>query len=637
MSLKRATGLVVAAVLVAAAPAAGAKANGLLAYGAAGSIYSIDAAGGAPVLVHNGFLPAFSPDGTRIAFEQLLPDSTYEIVVARADGSTPARIGTNPIQTKLVWSPDGSRIAFISGSYSSGFGVAVAKADGSGSATVSLDASADAPPSWSADGSEVAFTTTNDTDIAIVKADGSGRRLLVQDVTHDLAPSWSPDGSQIAFLRESYGNFLLYTIRADGSGLHQLGQTYADTAAPPAWSPDSSRLLFAGRKQLGYSRYGPYYRSDVYTIGADGAGERQLTDSRSYQAGSNPGWSPDGQRIVFTSGRESTGAGPQLFVMNSDGSCETQLTSGIVQMSLPSWQARTSAPPADPLRCAALSLAGTLDASTDHPALDEGRIYVYRGVITNNGNVTSDPLRLATQDESPFSYISASASTGSCAIGPRVSCTLPALPPGSTVDVEFRFNVFVTGTFDIEPAVDGTGNTPDGDASDDADRQYRQFPFCEISTQHGSTLRAGGDDDLICGTVGADAIFAAAGDDRVFGGLGRDLVHAGAGVDEIDGGGGTDFVYGEGDRDRIHGGNGDDVLNGGSGNDILWGDFGGDFLKGGPGADRFLGGYGNDLVDSRDGLTEHVYCGDGTDRVEADLRDIVSSDCEKVVRRPAAR
>jgi hypothetical protein len=62
---------------------------------------------------------------------------------------------------------------------------------------------------------------------------------------------------------------------------------------------------------------------------------------------------------------------------------------------------------------------------------------------------------------------------------------------------------------------------------------------------------------------------------------------------------------------------------------------GGDYLKGGLGADRFLGGYGNDLIDSPDGSIEHVYCGHGTDRVEADLRDIVSTDCEEVVRRRA--
>src|SRR3954447_3181168 len=227
MSLKRTTGLLVAAALVAAAPAAGAKGNGRLAYGSNGAIYSIDPAGGAPALVHDGFLPAFSPDGTRIAFAELLPDSTYEIVVAGADGSSPQPIATNQIQSKLVWSPDGARIAFISGNYSSGFGVTVAKADASGSAAVSSDASADASPSWSPDGAEIAFTTTNDTDIAVVEADGTGRRLLIQDATPDTAPSWSPDGSQIAFLRAgSFGGFfLLYTIRPDGSGLRQLGRT----------------------------------------------------------------------------------------------------------------------------------------------------------------------------------------------------------------------------------------------------------------------------------------------------------------------------------------------------------------------------------------------------------------------------
>ena len=58
--------------------------------------------------------------------------------------------------------------------------------------------------------------------------------------------------------------------------------------------------------------------------------------------------------------------------------------------------------------------------------------------------------------------------------------------------------------------------------------------------------------------------------------------------------------------------------------------------KGGPGADRFFGGGGNDVIDSRDGLMEHVYCGFGDhDVVRADLRDIVNSDCEKVVRAPA--
>jgi Tol biopolymer transport system component len=641
MSLKRAIGLLAAATLVVAGPASAASSNGRLAYAVDGQVFSSNSDGTFPKLLHGGVFPAFSPDGTHIVFadDPVGPQGGLTIYVADADGSNARQIGADfrGQGSGFAWSPDGTRIAFTSGDSQAGFSVVVLKADGRGGATVSADAAPDTP-SWSPDGSELAFTTANDTDIAIAKADGSGRRLLIQDATRDTSPSWSPDGSEIAFFRERFGGFfVLYTIKPDASGLHQLGQTQADTTSPPAWSPDSSRLVFAGREQIGYDpRYGPYFRNDVYTVGADGAGERRLTDSVSLGAGSSPIWSPDGTRIAFLSSRE--GYDPQhsqLFVMNQNGTCETQLTSSDSPVSHPSWQALATGGPSDPLQCAALSITGSLDAATDHPALDDSRVYIYRGVVENNGNVTSDPLRLVTVDGSPFSYIAASASTGSCTFGASVSCALPALPPGGTIEFEFRFNVFVAGTFESEPEVEGTGSTPDGDLSDNADDTYRTFPFCEISTQDGSTLRAGSDDDLICGTLARDLIFAGGGNDRVYPGGGHNVVHAGAGDDEVQGGGATDVVYGDSGRDRLYGNYGNDVLIGGSGPDLLWGGGGGDYLKGGPGADRFFGGYGNDLIDSRDGVTEHVYCGEGKDRVEADLRDIVSPDCEKIVRLPA--
>ena len=638
MSLKRATGLLAAATLVAAASAAAAPANGRLAYMNGGSVYTINPDGTGAALLHEGVFPSFSPDGTRIAFAgtQFGPGGALPILVADADGSNVRQIGASLSPHLLSWSPDGTRIAFVSGLALGGFSVVVLNADGSGSSTISPDASPDAAASWSPDGTELAFTTTNDTDIAVAKADGSGRRLLIQDGTKDMSPSWSPGGSQIAFFREANGRFVLYAIGANGSGLHQLGQTQANNFAPPAWSPDGSRIAFGGAEAIGYDRYGPYYRENVYTVGADGAGERRLTDSASLAAGFAPLWSPDGRRIAFLSSRTGYSAGSQLFVMNPDGTCETQLTALATPVSQPSWQALATGGQTNPLECAALSIAGSLDVERDHPALDDSRVYIYHGVVANNGNVTSDPLRLVTADESPFSYISANAASGACSLGARVSCTLPALPPGGTIEVEFRFNAFVAGTFEIEPEVEGTGNTPDGDASDNADELYRAFPFCEISTQQGSTLRAGSYDDLICGTVGADSIFAGGGNDRVFAGAGHNVIHGGPDEDEIQGGGGTDIAYGDSGRDGIHGSSGDDVLIGGSGPDQLWGDIGGDFLKGGPGADRLFGGYGNDVIDSRDGLTEQVYCGEGKDRVEADLRDIVR-DCEKVVRRPAVQ
>jgi TolB protein len=635
MSLKRTIGLLATAILVLAPPAGAAQGNGRVAYMSGGSISTVDPAGGPPTAVHSGVYPSFSPDGTRLVFaDYSLADGPYKIWVTATDGSKPVEIGRTDYPHPFAWSPDGTRIAFDSGTVQSGFSIVVLQADGSGSQTLSLDASPDAPPSWSPDGTELAFTTTNDADIAVAKADGSGRTLLIQDATQDVAPSWSPDGSRIAFFRGNFGQFSLYVIRPDGSRLHQLSQTPADTSVPPAWSPDGAHLLFGGREYAGYSRLGPYYRNNVYVVGVDGVGERRLTDSNSLDAGGSPTWSPDGRRVAFVSRRGYDNAFRQLFVMNADGTCETQVTTSSADVVQPAWQALAT-PASDPLKCAAISIAGSLDVETDKPELDDTRVYLYRATVTNNGNVTSDPINFATSDESPFSYLSAVASSGSCAIGVRATCTLPALPPGGTVDITLRFNVFPPGTFPIEGEVDAGGKTPDGDLSDNVDEHYRAFPFCEIASQQGSVLRAAGDDDLICGTVGPDKIFAGGGNDRVLAGEGRDIVHGGAGDDEVFGGGGTDYVYGESGRDRIHGENGNDVLIGGSGNDILWGDFGGDYLKGGPGVDRFFGGYGNDVIDSRDGLTEHVYCGEGTDRVEADLRDIVSSDCEKVVRKPA--
>jgi Tol biopolymer transport system component len=625
MALKRVTGFLVAGVLTLAAPAAGANGNGRIAFETGGSIYVADPAGGAPSLLGAGLEPTYSPDGTRIAYAAT---PAGNVLVAHADGSNPVLVATDHFLSPLAWSPDGKRIAYISGSYSSGFAVSVATADGSGSTVLSYDAASDAPPTWSPDGTELAFTTTNDTDIAVVNADGSGRRLLIQDAIQDKAPSWSPDGSRIAFFRGVFGSFVLYTIRPDGSGLHQIGVAQVDPDSQPAWSPDSARLAFGGRQLTTYTKVGPAYRYDVYTVAADGAGERPLGD------GSYPGFSPDGRRIGFTSIRRGSSA-RQLYVMNADGTCQTQLTSAAAAVESPSWQA-TTAPAADPLRCAALSLTGTLTAATDHPALDDLRVYIYQATITNTGNVGSDPLQFVTSpDSGPFTYISATALGGACKLGADVSCSLPPLAPGASATVELRFNAFVSGAFRLDAQVSGNGQIPDGDLSDNTDYQYQRFPFCEISPQRGSTIRAGNEDDVICGTAGRDAMFAAGGNDSITSGLGHDTIHAGTGDDQVDGGEGTDYVYGERGADKLHGGAGDDVLLGGDGKDVLWGDAGGDYLKGGSGEDRFFGGYGNDLIDSRDGLTEHVYCGEGKDTVQADLRDIVSPDCEKVFRKPA--
>ncbi|NIM52763.1 MAG: translocation protein TolB, partial [Gemmatimonadales bacterium] len=78
--------------------------------------------------------PAWSPDGTRIAFDRDSEDTNREIYVMDADGSNPVRLTSHPAdETFPAWSPDGRWIAFESNRVEDGGWqeIYVMRADGS--------------------------------------------------------------------------------------------------------------------------------------------------------------------------------------------------------------------------------------------------------------------------------------------------------------------------------------------------------------------------------------------------------------------------------------------------------------------------------------------------------------------------
>lgn len=96
------------------------------------------------------------------------------------------------------------------------------------------------------------------------------------------------------------------------------------------------------------------------------------------------------------------------------------------------------------------------------------------------------------------------------------------------------------------------------------------------------------------------------------------------------GGGGDNVLRGSAGADRLAGFNGADTLHGGAGDDTLYGGAGDDEIYGGPGEDDILGGVGDDFIETKDGSTDRVGCGPGTDSVSVDSKDLVSPDCETV-------
>ncbi|MGK7902931.1 MAG: hypothetical protein AB4352_16280 [Hormoscilla sp.] len=116
-------------------------------------------------------------------------------------------------------------------------------------------------------------------------------------------------------------------------------------------------------------------------------------------------------------------------------------------------------------------------------------------------------------------------------------------------------------------------------------------------------------DDLIFGTILADAIDGLGGDDQIQGDRGNDRLNGGSGNDNLFGQAGNDTMNGDAGDDQLVGNEGNDILNGGSNNDTLFGGTGNDILNGDGGNDFLIGEAGDDLLDG--GAGDDNLFGDG--------------------------
>jgi TolB protein len=225
----------------------------------------------------------------------------------------------------------------------------IMNADGSGIPTrLTHNTTWDLGAVWSPNGKTIAFYGAQFDPITdkqlgpphvyLINSDGSEQHPLFNPPLKDQAgrwPNFSPDGKKIAF--DSGGQSSnIFVANTDGTDAHPLTTDSARNIRPD-FSPDGQQIAYSSQRDNGHGDKG---HDEIWVMNADGSNQTQLTNTDTTVSNIAPAWSPNGQQILFQSNRDLNADGTansEIYVMNADGSDQTRLTNHDGRDEDPAW------------------------------------------------------------------------------------------------------------------------------------------------------------------------------------------------------------------------------------------------------------------------------------------------------------